>query len=223
MTNHDSEEAVVVLYGSTARGDQDPYSDLDVLVVSDDPSSVPSCVIPQGASLSYYAWPEWERLRCEGSIFLYHLAAESRVMWARGHGRGRYLEDLLNLPPYRNALKDFDAFSLALKDIRAELDAEDGALSFELATLAMVARHTSILVCYMTGEVNFSRLESMQIACKATLAAPSLARDFETLYAFRLADQRGMACATELPEVASARMWIDECEELVQAGRELVQ
>lgn len=217
-----SEDAVLVLYGSAARGDHDQQSDTDVLVVSNSPSTVPARSIPHGASISCYDWSEWEQLRRDGSIFLCHLAAESRILWTQGDGHRRFRRDLVDLPPYRHALRDFEDFSTALADIRHEVDSEDGVLSFELATLAMIARHTSILVCYLLGEVNFSRLKSMRIAHEATNVASVLSRDFEALYAFRLADQRGAEPPT-LPEASRARVWIDECIQLIRAGKELVK
>ena len=86
----------------------------------------------------------------------------------------------------------------------------------------MVVRHISILICYLSGNVNFSRIESMRIAAKATGVATSLAEDFDGLYKFRLAFQHRKAFPKAVPTNAKIYRWIEQANELLQSAKELI-
>ena len=214
-------DGVAVLYGSAARGDADQFSDVDVLCVSDADAVVPARFLPDGASLSRYDWSEWEILALTGSIFLHHLKSESRVLWAAGNGRERYFASFKSLPEYQHVSRDFDAFAESIDSIEVGLADPDQTIEFELSALAMVVRHLSILICYLTGEVNFSRLQSLHLATNATGVASRLERDFKYLYDFRLFALGRIETSPSIPSPERVNVWIEESRQLVEAGRRL--
>ncbi|MCV7406936.1 hypothetical protein BST31_14960 [Mycobacterium marseillense] len=211
------------MYGSTARGDADASSDLDVLVLADPGLNIPKSAIPRGAHSSRYSWTEWLEMRNEGSIFLQHIAAESRVLSHSGEGLRRFHASIHDLPPYENAHRDVNAFAAALNSIQSELTKDDCCIYFELNTLAMVVRHVSILICYLIGEVNFSRLHSVRIAAQATGAARALADDFASLYEYRLAFQHRAPIPRETPDLDQIYIWLGDAKELLRSAEELIR
>ncbi len=212
---------MLVLYGSAARGDSDHLSDVDVLWIADEETSVPEALLPRSAQVSHYDWAEWEEMVRTGSIFLQHLKSESDVLWSAGSGESRYFDTFSALPPYAHVQRDFDAFAESLDSIEAGLRDPDGVVEFELSALAMVVRHLSILVCYLLGKVNFSRLQSLEIATRATGVASGVQADFEYLYGFRMYALGRTEICPSIPERERVNMWIDESRQLVEAGRRL--
>jgi len=215
-------DTLVAMYGSAARGDADASSDLDILVLADPGSNVLPSAIPSGAHPSRYSWAEWLKMRNEGSIFLQHIAAESRVLSHSGNGLWRFRASVLNLPAYANAHRDVEAFTAAIDSIQNELNEPDCCLYFELSNIGMVVRHISILVCYLTGEVNFSRVASVRIAAQATGVARGLAEDFNSLYEFRLAFQHRAPMPIDVPSVRQIRTWLEQAKELLRSAEELI-
>ena len=214
--------ALAVVYGSHARGDADNLSDLDLLLLGNQISDVAAFVPPANATSSFYSWKEWEALRRDGSIFLHHLAAESEVLWGDENARSRYRASLSNIPQYRWAVRDLASFDRAVEDIELELTSKDVSTIFELATLAMIIRHVSILACYLTGRVNFSRVASVHLARERLRPASRLLDSFEQLYAFRLFEKGRLSEAPELPNHKEIEGWLAGARELITATRELL-
>ena len=159
---------VRVLYGSCARGDQDADSDVDILTVG---------------SWQDYSWGDIDRLREYGSLFLLHLKREGRVVDASPIGAAKWRSTLANLPPYRRARSDVEAFRIVLGDVRTSLAHEDAPIGFEAAVLARTLRHAAILACYLQGVPNFSRYGSVERALDGFELAGSDGAEFPILYA----------------------------------------
>ena len=151
----------VLLYGSQARGDADSISDIDVLVVGS--SAVPDDKVvallpaPRAGCIhtSQYGWSEVEAMGRYGSLFLHHLAAEARPLRFEGRGESRLQAILASLGPYKLAQRDLEAFRLTVRDAEEGLKLGLPA-SFELAVLGGVARHASVLGCYLAALVHNS-------------------------------------------------------------------
>ena len=82
MTIH-SEQASFAIFGSAARGDNDIFSDLDLLIVSDDTPTLRamrSKCESVGWSCAAYSWSRLQRAADEGSLFVQHLKQESKVL-----------------------------------------------------------------------------------------------------------------------------------------------
>ena len=72
------------LFGSVARGQTDEQSDKDVLVVCDDPTSIPADVekswADEGWSPTYYSWPNLLRRAVQGDLFIQHLKQDGIIV-----------------------------------------------------------------------------------------------------------------------------------------------
>jgi len=68
----------VLLYGSCARGDDQPHSDVDVLVI--DATQPLRIDVPARFSVSFYTPEHFRAMAHRGSLFVLHLREEARIL-----------------------------------------------------------------------------------------------------------------------------------------------
>ena len=73
----------MALFGSQARGDAKPSSDIDILLVTTEP--VKKHVNKGQVSLSFYSLEDLRMKASEGDLFLYHVLHEGRVLYDPSH------------------------------------------------------------------------------------------------------------------------------------------
>jgi predicted nucleotidyltransferase len=76
MTNNN-----LLLYGSVARGDSTKNSDIDLLTVGSDISNK---FITNQINVSYYNISKLEEMARSGSLFIYHLNQEAKILYDEG-------------------------------------------------------------------------------------------------------------------------------------------
>ena len=179
---------VCVLYGSAARGDSDNLSDVDVLVVDDVKNRHHQY---ENASVVRYGWSEMAEMRAYGSLFLRHLRLHSRVLTGNDIGKIAYSQVLDTIPSYDRVRFDLTSFRSAVDDSRGAIELQDTSPEFELASLATVMRHCSILGCYLLGVDEFSRTRPVEICCDAFNLGTDAVKLYKCIYRFRIALARG--------------------------------
>jgi hypothetical protein len=207
------------LYGSHARGDQMPDSDLDVLVAGEDLALVDKAQLPKGGhlSISHYEWEEIEQMASYGSLFLHHLKLEGRPLLESPDQQMRHLLD--SLGKYQRAGRELDSFRQVLSDVEAALEGDHSA-PFELSVVATAARHAAILGCYITGAPNFGRDEAFRQLFPSLGYSSDMAEEFIALYRFRRADDHREPPEAEIP-AAEVLDWIARVRRLINQVEDL--
>lgn len=220
-------DSVVLLYGSHARGDADDISDIDVLVVG--PIKPVDKEITELLPLScegllhtsHYTWEEFAEMSKYGSLFLHHIATESKAIRYEGDAHNRLRDLLADLPPYRLAKRDLSAFRVTVDDVNAGLSVGLPPC-FELAVLGGVARHASVLVCYIMGKPTYGRRSIARAAELLNLSA--MHKDLELAHRFRLYEEGQCNAPSQVSLSAVARTvdvlstFLDRLEEIIYAN-----
>jgi hypothetical protein len=146
---------IEALFGSVARRDADTLSDIDFLIVDDDPLRLKTrkrWLEGQGLSVADYTWPRFVRLFERQTLFAMHLKLESRVLH---DGSGRY-RDLLSTTWRRSSYEDDFRQSLALFEVLQQIPASSMGRAWVLDHIAVAFRNSSILLLANDGEYVFS-------------------------------------------------------------------
>lgn len=209
------------LYGSSARGDELPDSDIDVLVAGSDAGLLEHIELPGSESsrlsVSQYEWTEIEQMAGYGSLFLHHVRIEGRPLLESPDHRMRRL--LNSLGEYQRADRELESFRQVLRDVEDALEGDYSA-PFELSVIATAARHAAILGCYVVGEPNFGRDSAFRHLLPRLGYAEQQVEEFIALYRFRRADDHqdpslNSVSGREVSEwVARVRRLIEQVEVL---------
>jgi Nucleotidyltransferase domain len=207
---------VEVLYGSAARGDNDAVSDIDLLIV-DDSAQRPAS--RHGATVVRYTWAEFREMSSYGSLFLRHLRKEGHILGADDLGGFQYRRLLAQLPCYCRAAFDLRSFELAIHDSEIALTEGDTSIEFEIASLATVMRHCSILGSYLLGAEDFTRTGAFDLCCDKFGLGELPKEVFRRMYSYRIAIARDLPfpdsanIADGLRSVAMARTLLNGVKE----------
>jgi len=177
------------LYGSEARGDSDPLSDVDVLAVGTQNQRIEQG-LPPGAVVSRYSWTEVELMASTGSLFLLHVKTEGKCLYESRDVKGRLARLLGDLPEYKYVARDLTGFRLVADDVEESARQEEGDLYFESSLIAATIRHACILACYILRLPCFGRTEPVARAVALLQLDPQIANDFFDLYRVRLCTER---------------------------------
>lgn len=171
------------VFGSVCRGEPDPGSDVDVLVISNEPSAARE--LP--AAWSLYSPRRLRQLFARGTLFAWHLYLESVPVWPRG--APGFLKRIGPPAAYVGARREIADLQKILRSAVAEL--ERGTLSpvYELGLIALACRDTAMAASpTLAGHFDFSRHAPL-----ALLSArfPLTRRQFDYLLSCRRATTRG--------------------------------
>ena len=181
-------DRTIWLYGSHARGNAKPDSDLDVLVIGDGDPHRPG--VPdvgersKNLSISRYSWSEIRGMASYGSLFLHHLRLEGRPIFDDQDCRGRLRQLLDELPEYTRGSRDVKGFGSVLRDVGAELTRRCDD-PYELSVLGTIIRHSAILGCWLLGTPQFGRAKPVHVIAEA-IGSEADWGGFRELYQYRL-------------------------------------
>jgi len=205
---------MVALYGSAARHENDALSDQDVVVLADQQVKVP---FPQSEKLSVskYSWEELQRMASYGSLFLWHLRREALPVEYNTAGYTAFRRILDGLGEYQFVERDVVAFRESVEDVSGAVELGDTSFEFELASLATVVRHASILGCYLIGSPQFGRYSSVEVFCRSRQLPSKIISDFPAAYSYRMAIARDLPMP-RTPTTQEMLMWIRFASRVVE-------
>jgi hypothetical protein len=142
----------IYIFGSMVRGEIDQYSDIDLLLISDESTKN---VDPDKYSI--YSPERVKELYDEGNPFAWHLFYESRLVYSSEN------EDFLNKLgkpfKYSNCKPDLLKFKRLFDDSKVSIHENDFSIVFDLSMIFLAIRNFA--TCYTLGNYEtpiFSRL-----------------------------------------------------------------
>lgn len=189
------------LFGSTARGDSDPSSDLDILAVYDEQpevalrKSVLSSVCTQlgkRVTLAEYSSNRLEAMFDDGHLFAWHLYQEAKPL---------QIPELLSQEPssfrspapYQAGIEDARRFVGLLSSVATEVRCESCSLVHEAGLAYLALRNIAMsLSIKLQKKADFTRHSPLNISASLAICPPCSVTDFEVLIAARHASQRGL-------------------------------
>lgn len=195
----------VILFGSTARGDEDAHSDRDICAIVDDLSDrhihslkrrVARLYKSDSQSVSAYRLSTVSQMAGAGSLFLWHLKREGRILYDRS---GTARRTLSNLAEYRRYSEDLLRFQEVFDDTAREFSARPQLDLFDLHSLFLVVRNVCMLLTVKAGDPHFGRSSVYAGAVQHYGRLPVTARLFAELSNSHLVYSRGVDAKVALP------------------------
>lgn len=148
------------LFGSYARGDECPDSDVDILVVSGSPPNEGVLTryllqrnIVGSLSYSHYTRPGLAHLLDQGALFAWHLRLEAHAIAENSN----WLADALNrIAPYRAFQKDLRVLQVMVDETLDSLIADHHTLALEASILGVALRNVAMMISFVVGKPAFS-------------------------------------------------------------------
>jgi hypothetical protein len=185
----------IYAFGSVCRGEVDIDSDIDLLAIVDRDDSRFNPDI-----YSIYSYKRIAELWAEGNAFAWHLATESRMIYASD--KTNYIEKLGLPSEYRrwgeDCLKFFNLYCKAIDSIQTG----GNSIVFEMSTIFLALRNFA--TCFLLGKSkvrNFSRRSALQMGEKSLNLSENV---YELLERSRILSIRGTGKMIQRKEVESS-------------------
>lgn len=213
----------IILYGSVARYENDSYSDIDILIVTETEKEKKYVITDlQGNKLpdkwiTIYSKRDINRMLQYTSLFLWHLKMEAIFIFKKDN----YIETVLeNLPEYTKTAEDVRQYKIICEDIKKVIIYENETMFYELSLLASLVRNLSIAFCYLKGEKCFGRNRPVEILLKDYPIFSM--EEYKELYVFRSKYNMGVQEENNLVNKTLAMKWIENVELLIEFVEKLL-
>jgi hypothetical protein len=217
----------IALFGSHSRGDADDASDVDYVVFGNAQSAeglvrIKDSLVARhrGVNFSLYSMSTAKLMAADGSLFLWHLALEGRIVFRRSV----WIDGLLQeVQPYSrdSALRDLHVLDTVLEDVGKGLQ-DDLTLWFETSTLYSVARTVGMIATMLKGDPSFRRLEPIERLNGYVIDSDQLS-GLEIAY---LAKSRAVYCRNQdrqfVISLANSRIILRKIKLMLGAVREVI-
>lgn len=133
----------IYVFGSVVRGEIDQYSDVDLLLITDEKIED---IDPNKYSI--YTPQRIQKMYKEGNPFAWHLHYESKLVYTNDTN---FLEDLKSPEPYKNGKEDLKKFQKLFVDSLKSIEEDKFSLTFDLAMIFLAIRNFATcysLACY---------------------------------------------------------------------------
>ncbi len=187
------------LFGSAARNELQPNSDIDVLVIGyeGDRARLKAQLdaytqdrFGQEASISWYGHERIEEMYRTGHLFAWHLFQEAQLLPVPNNVD--FLTGLGEPAPYPDARDDIESLVEIMEDSIATIQAEGGSLIYEAGVQYICIRNIAIsLTAHWTQRPDFSRYSPFHPEITRRKPIPISREEYVSLLLSRKASMNG--------------------------------
>jgi predicted nucleotidyltransferase len=218
----------IIVFGSRARGDADSRSDLDLCVITETldydqllklRSDFSKSTGVAADTLSIYGYHTAIGMAEAGSLFLWHLSSEGKVLYDRDACCSQLFRALVPFTEYKPEL---DIYEGLLVDVERSLNGRRELLEIDLHVLQLIVRNVSILLTYHSGQVQFGRVGAFKAAKASYPEFPVSPEMYQELSEWHLAYLRGTTAPHQRPSAKGAQTYVDAVRGAISFAREKV-
>lgn len=223
---YDADVKSIILFGSHVRGDADLDSDRDVCIfteairythLQDIRQHIASRFDVSAAEVTAYPTPIVESMCQVGSLFLWHLRFEGKILLDRD---GFAACIFARLAPFEAHLRELSLLDAVQRDVQKAFQTHGCLTEFDLHLLHNIVRSISILLTHFGGRTTFGRNSSTDVARKLFHGFPLSIEQCEELSDWHLRYSRGTRIAHSLPSKERSLAILNSVNNLAKlAGR----
>lgn len=204
IINGSSTVSSIILFGSAARLDHDLYSDIDICLIYRGRKPTEKVVLPllsdkfniNAAELVLYTEREFNKMVSYGSLFLWHLKLEGKVLYDAGF----YSTNIKLLARYSHHLEEIDYHISILDDMEQAYARYAVVNELDLSIVFTFIRNACMILCHLNGKYFFGRMNVFQIAKQLYPDFPVEYDTYQKLSFWKLVYERGIDIKQELPD-----------------------
>lgn len=215
----------VMCFGSKARGDNDKYSDSDIFILCEDiefneivdlKNNLSNLLNMNPSNFSIYRFYEFSYMIENGSLFLWHLKLEGKVIFSKMN-----IEDCFEkLSMYKDYKKNILTYEEIFLDCKRSI--YNNINVFDLSILFTICRNLCMNICYKLGQPAFGRMSAYYKA-KDLLKEKILLSEsnYILLSSAKLLYNRGLKTHELLLDLNQIDQIIYEINNLINIGKEI--
>jgi predicted nucleotidyltransferase len=224
MTVDDLDIEAVMLFGSTARGENDELSDLDILIIYNDVEIMDLLEKKKRLSqqlnipvswISLYNLSTMKKMASQGSYFIWHLKKEGKLLYSKNDEVSKIFS---KLEPYKNMKNDLSEYRIICDDIKKSISRNSSTVDYELSLLASVIRNTCITIAYIDNKYLFGRVSPVEYVLNLYEGKFLFDVDeYINLYKFRIKYIRDNLTDLKMSgDISTVEKWLEIAEKLIE-------
>ena len=217
---------VVMLFGSTARKDDDYNSDIDIFVLVNDNLSelekehvinnVINLISKKNINVSLYTKEIFTKMLKDGSMFLWHLNLEGKYIFNRSEEN--IFKDLNEFRAYE---KNFNLYQDLFNEVKTSL-LNNSINSYDLSMLFFICRNLCLLTCFKLGTPNFGRYSAYKNLIVNIGYEPLNWDSYTYLSKWRIDYTRGIDEELQYPQWNELSILLSGVEELFRCSKNII-
>ncbi|ALC84718.1 hypothetical protein AM499_02000 [Bacillus sp. FJAT-22090] len=216
----------IVLFGSKARGEEDDFSDVDIfLLVEDIPQDrieeiidiLKSKLLFDNIRISLYQISTYKQLLLEGSMFIWHLKLEGRIIYKKSN-----INLYNNLVPFTKFQYNLSLYKKLYINAKASLKA-NGMNEFDLSQLFFICRNVCLLTCFKLSYPTFGRISVYDKLLEIIGVLPLSRENYILLSRWRLSYTRAIDLNLNFPTGVNMLKILAEIDNLFTLSREIIE